>query len=56
MTQYNVEELIKMSRMDLIAALRPIAHPQTFHQLLKWPTDALRIYIVDSQKLKSDTE
>lgn len=58
MQKYKAEDLEKMARPDLIKVIQPIAHPQTFHQMLKWPTEALRFYIIDMQnvdsKLKGD--
>lgn len=49
-------ELKQKSRPELIEEIRSIAHPQTFHQVLAWPTEALRLYILDhrSQQEKSD--
>ena len=47
-------DLKRMSRMQLIEAIRPIAHPQTFHQMLAWPTEALRLYILQAKSGETD--
>lgn len=40
-------KLKQKSRMELIDEIRKFAHSETFHQVLKWPTEALRRYILD---------
>lgn len=47
--------LQQKSRIELIEDIRSIAHPQTFHQILKWPTEALRLYILEDLSHKNDS-
>lgn len=47
--------LKQKSRPELIEQIRPIAHPSTFHQILAWPTEALRLYILDHDSHKNDS-
>ena len=42
-------ELQQKSRPELIEEIRSIAHSSTFHQMLAWPTEALRLYIIDAR-------
>lgn len=46
--------LQQKSRMELIEQIRPIAHPETFHQILDWPTEALRLYILDHHSQQTE--
>lgn len=46
--------LQQKSRMELIQDIRSIAHPETFPQVLKWPTEALRLYILDHHSQQNE--
>lgn len=46
--------LQQKSRIELIDLIRPIAHPETFHQILAWPTEALRLYVIDHHSQQTE--
>jgi hypothetical protein len=46
--------LQQKNRTELIELIRPIAHSETFHQVLKWPTEALRLYILDHRSQQDE--
>lgn len=43
----TLEEIRSARRTELIFRIAAIAHPETYHQILKWPTAALRSYLAD---------
>lgn len=46
--------LKQKSRIDLIDEIRKFAHHETFPQVLKWPTEALRLYILDHRSQQEE--